>query len=1014
MLWTSIALAALAGIAVVEMVAPPTHVYLGLLVAPPLIAAGRGRPATTAWVAACAVLTAALLGIPRGIWLTADHAIRVGAVVLASSGAVAIAFVRDRVERSLAQSERVQAAQYRISEAAHTASTLQELFAAIHGIVGELMPAKNFYIALYDQPSDTVSFPYFVDEEDESFAPMHPGKTLTGYVLRTGRPALVTPRVARELETRGEVELIGAPSIDWLGVPLLVQGRAIGVLVVQSYTEGVRYRDAERNVLQFVSSQVAMAIERKRAQEGLRESEDRYRRVVELSPDAIIVHSEGLVVFANAAAARLVGAAAPSAIVGRSVLDFVHPDYRSVVVERVREMVDQGARAPLIAERFLRLDGTPVEVEVQAGPLAYQGRPAIQVVARDVGERRRAEEQLRTQAAALNAAANSILLMDLEGRIEWANRALLNLTGYSAAEIAGQGPRLLRGADDDPEFAERLWRTLRDGQVWRGPMANRRRDGTGYVVDLTITPLRDERGRVVRFLAVGQDVTEHRRAQEQLGIQAAALEAVANPIIICDRDLNIIWVNPAFVQLTGYGLDEVVGQSPRFLRGEGGEFDDTERAVRSGKPWRGEVGNRRKDGSRFLVDVAFTPVLGEHGEIIRFVGVAQDVTERRRLEEQLRQAQKMEAVGELAGGVAHDFNNLLTAVLASSELLADEVGSLPRGSEEVDTIREAARYGADLTQKLLAFSRRQPLELRPLALGAVVTDFTRMARRLMPDDVEISVSVGAPGSAIRADPGAIEQILMNLLTNGRDAMPSGGRLTIDVRRGALDEAHRLLHGWGDPGDYVVLAVTDTGCGMDAETQRRVFEPFFTTKPVGRGTGLGMAMVYGLVKQHRGFVQVESETGRGTTVRVYFPGSSEEGVGAVEPRLPEARGGTETVLLVEDNESVRGVATRALQKHGYTVLNAEDGRDALRLLATLTTPPDLIISDVVMPHTSGPQLYDALRASGHAPRMLFTSGHASREVDERVVLGGRVPFLPKPWSVRDLLRRVREVLDAPAT
>jgi two-component system, cell cycle sensor histidine kinase and response regulator CckA len=388
------------------------------------------------------------------------------------------------------------------------------------------------------------------------------------------------------------------------------------------------------------------------------------------------------------------------------------------------------------------------------------------------------------------------------------------------------------------------------------------------------------------------------------------------------------------------------------------------------------------------------------------------VSARQVLEAQLRQAQKMEAVGQLAGGVAHDFNNLLTAVLASGDLLRSALPADSPLAEDADAISRAARRGAELTQKLLAFSRRQPLELRTLSLGAVAEAFTRMARRVVPEDVEVALQVEAAEATIRADQGAVEQILMNLVTNARDAMPTGGKLRIEIGRRTLDQEHREAYGWGEPGEYVTLVVSDTGVGMDAETQRHIFEPFFTSKPTGQGTGLGMSTVYGLVKQQQGFVHVYSEVGHGTTVRVYFPAIHGEVAEIAEPAVPDIHGGTETILLVEDNEAVRRAATRVLERFGYHVLTATDGSKALEIMTSGVPAPDLIISDVVMPGISGPQFLAQLREAGPVPKFLFTSGYTERDVHERTRLEPSMPFLAKPWTVSELLRKVRGVLDGP--
>jgi len=301
--------------------------------------------------------------------------------------------------------------------------------------------------------------------------------------------------------------------------------------------------------------------------------------------------------------------------------------------------------------------------------------------------------------------------------------------------------------------------------------------------------------------------------------------------------------------------------------------------------------------------------------------------------------------------------------------------------------------------------------MRSVAVEPLVQEFLRMARRVVAEDVDVELAVEADGAAVVADPAALEQILMNLVTNARDAMPAGGRMRIEVGRVSLGEEDCRAYGQGTPGEYVVISVHDTGAGMDAETQRRMFEPFFTTKPVGKGTGLGMPIVYGLVKEHNGFVRTYSKVGRGTTVRVYLPAASES-MPAPRPANAEARGGSETILLVEDDEALRRSGTRVLTRYGYTVITANDGREALEIVRSAAEPPDLIVSDVVMPHVGGPELLRALREAGVAAKVLFTSGYPVRDVHERTPLEPGVPFLAKPWTIQELVRRVREVLDAP--
>jgi two-component system cell cycle sensor histidine kinase/response regulator CckA len=425
-----------------------------------------------------------------------------------------------------------------------------------------------------------------------------------------------------------------------------------------------------------------------------------------------------------------------------------------------------------------------------------------------------------------------------------------------------------------------------------------------------------------------------------------------------------------------------------------------------------EVDWMRKDGRLVRVQLNGRPIRDAAGRVGAYEMIVEDVTERRILERQLRQSQKMEAIGQLTGGVAHDFNNLLTTVLANADLLTKTLVGHPEVLGDVGEIRMAATRGAELVRKLLAFSRREMLDLQPLHLSGVVREASEILRRVLPESIEIQVMGDPEAGPALVDRAAVLQIIMNLATNARDAMPEGGVLRLATVSIAVDEAQCAEWGWGTPGDYVCLEVQDSGLGMDEATRARIFEPFFTTKPVGKGSGLGLAMVYGLVKQHRGYVAVQSRPGQGTTCRIYFPRADVEagtsGAGTVTPGV-RLRGGSETILVVEDEESIRRSATRVLERFGYRVLTAADGLEALTVLAREGAAIDLVVTDVVMPRLNGPKLYEQVCRQAHVPRFLFMSGYAERDVHGGA-LDATVPFLQKPWQLDALVAEVRAVLD----
>jgi PAS domain S-box-containing protein len=642
---------------------------------------------------------------------------------------------------------------------------------------------------------------------------------------------------------------------------------------------------------------------------------------------------------------------------------------------------------------------------------------------RDMTERKRVEQQLRVQTTALNAAANAIMITDHNGTIQSVNPAFTALTGYGAEEVLGQNPRILKSGNQNEAFYRNLWQTISSGRVWSGELTNRRKDGSFYVEEMTITPLRNAGGVIARYIAIKQDISERKRVEEALRESQQMIEGIINaiPVRVFWKDRNLIYLgcNAVFARDAGFA-------DPKDLIGK----DDCQMV------WRDQAEKYRRDDrqviesgcSKLLIEEAQTtpegntitlltskmPLRSSKGEISGLLGTYLDITERKRLEAQLFQSQKMETVGKLAGGIAHEFNSILTAIIGQSELLLKD---LPPGNplcQNATEISKAAERAATLTRQLLAYGRKQMLQLEALDLDSIVASMEGTLRHLLGGGTELHIAACAGLKAVKADAGQIEQVIMNMALNAYDAMPNGGQLTLETANISFDQESVGRDPELKPGDYVMLAITDTGAGMTEEVKARVFEPFFTTKDVGQGTGLGLSTCYGIVKQSGGHISVYSEPGRGATFKIYLPQvEAQTKIPLRRPDLPALPSGTETILLVEDDPALREMAATLLKRLGYTVLAAANGIEALSLKQQHDTGHiDLLFTDVVMPHMSGKELADRVRALFPHTRILFTSAYTENAIVHQGVLEKGVALLQKPFTPSALARKLREVLDQP--
>ena len=668
-----------------------------------------------------------------------------------------------------------------------------------------------------------------------------------------------------------------------------------------------------------------------------------------------------------------------------------------------------------------RKDGSTFPVELN---LAYVrlDRDYLVAGARDISERVKAEEALRFEQflmkTLMDTVPDPIYFKDRESRFLRANRALARRLGVDHPDqLVGRTDRDFFAGEHAESARQDEQRILRTGE----PVVNFEEhetwpDGREAWVSTTKMPLRDADGTVVGTFGVSRDITDRKRAEDLLRRSEAdyrnLFEHATLGIYRSTADGCVLTANPALARMLGYEADELLQVNlARDVYANVSERVQLIAQLAGADVAAAECQWKRKDGTPITVRLNMRAVRGSAGEAEVFEGLVEDVTAQRALEMQFRQAQRLEAVGRLAGGVAHDFNNILTAITGYSSLLLDGLAPGDPRCEDVEGIRAAAQRAATLTRQLLAFSRKQVLQPRVLDLNGVVSALDRMLQRLIGEDVKLELSLAPAVHPVRADPGQLEQVILNLAVNARDAMPEGGRLTIETADATFEESYAQQHAGAAPGRYVMLAVSDTGVGMDAETRSHLFEPFFTTKEVGKGTGLGLATVYGIVKQSGGHVWVYSEPGRGATFKIYLPQVDEPVETDAPPaaRRPSA-GGRETVLLAEDEAAVREVAAQILSQKGYFVLRAPDGQTALEMARAHPSRIHLLVTDVVMPGMTGPELAAALTAERPDVRVVYMSGYTSDAVVRHRILEQGMPYLQKPFTPEALTARVREVLD----
>ena len=768
--------------------------------------------------------------------------------------------------------------------------------------------------------------------------------------------------------------------------------------------------------------------ERKRAEEALRQSEERYRLLIESAHDAIFMADAetGLIVEANQQAEKLLGLPREK-LVGLHQARLHPPEEADRYRQVFQRHLETGSA---ITDNLVvrRSDGRDVPVDISANVIQLGQRRIIHGSFRDATERRRAEETLRLQSAALESAANGIVITDRAGEVVWVNPAFTRLTGYAAEEIVGQNIRLLKSGQHGPEYYRELWQTILAGKVWQSEVVNRRKDGGLFTQEQTITPVRDQRGQISHFIAIQQDVTERRRMETELRESRERFERIflSSPesiTISSVEDYRFLEVNDGFLAPLGYTREEVIGRTPLEL-GLYADLKDRDRAVnclrQDGRLRNFECRFSGKNGETFDALVSSEPIqLGSEPCLLSVVNnVTRWKQQQAEMEEKLRRSQKLESIGTLAGGVAHDFNNLLTVIQGHTGLVLAEAALPPACRDSLQQIGQAADRAANLTRQLLTFSRKQPLRRQAVDLNEVVGNLTRMLRRIIGEDIALEIKCAPKLPPVLADTGMMEQVIMNLAVNARDAiharqpLPETGTLIIGTATimasppTLADQEDRAFEA------YVCLTLQDNGCGIPPEIRERIYDPFFTTKEAGQGTGLGLATVHGIVEEHGGWIHFDSRVNEGTTFRIHLPALRRENAGPAEvQRIPQVRGGQETILLVEDEQELRELTQEVLRRYGYGVFTARSGREALTVWEQHGSKIDLLLTDVVMPDgIGGRQLAEQLDTHRPGLKVIFTTGYSPDVTGWDFMRGDGVYYLQKPYPPHELAQVVRNCLD----
>jgi PAS domain S-box-containing protein len=758
--------------------------------------------------------------------------------------------------------------------------------------------------------------------------------------------------------------------------------------------------------------------EKDKTEEALRLSEEHFRRLFEHSPIGVaIVGLDYRWISVNSTLSKMLGYTV-NELTKLSFVDITHPDHIEENVGYAEQLKRGEIPSGKIAKRYITKNGEEIWVNLTTSLIRdNQGRQLYFLsMMEDITEPKRMEEQLlQSEYRYRSLVEDSFdgIFIQKGFTITFANSRLYEMLDYSPGELEGMDHWLIYHPESQDLIRRRATARMRGEQVIsQYEVMLQKKDGAFFPAEISARMVQVDGEPGIQVWL--RDISERRRSEEAQKLLATAIEQSIESVMITDRNGKIQYINPAFERISGYRKDEVIGRDTRFLKSdklESSYYKDQLAAIRSGNPWKGRLLSQRKDGQVFYEDVSISPVRDSSGEIVSFVDVGHDVTENWELQMQLLQSQKMESLGNLAGGIAHDFNNLLQIVLGYSEIALQRKIEENCDYADLQQIYQAGKRGAELVKSLMTFSRKVEPQYVPVDLNQEVTAIRNLLSNTIPKTINIDLHLKENLESVNADPSQIGQVLMNLGVNARDAMPEGGTLRIETDSVQLDNEYCRSHHDAMPGSYVLLTVSDTGQGMDKETLSHIFEPFFTTKEKGKGTGLGLATVYGIVKLHDSHITCHSAPGFGTTFRIYFPAINKEGDSETPTIARPIPGGTETILLVDDEQVIRDLGATLLNRYGYKVITACNGKDALEIYQREVESISLAILDLIMPVMDGRKcLAEILRIDPHA-KVIIASGYSEGGPANGDMATRAKGFVQKPYSMRQLLTTIRDILDA---